>query len=191
MLKSIVGTLLFLSCNHPTHTNTHVLINTNLGDIELELFADKAPQTVTAFLSYVESGFYHKSSFYRVLKFDDQPAETNSGVIQGGIWQTNPQRKIKLMGIPHESTRETGLSHTDGTLSLARTDPGTGTSEFFICIGDQSPLDAGRRGTQDSLGFAAFGRVVKGMNVVRKIQSQPSHGDRFDARINIINIKKL
>ena len=181
---------ILLSCHQVEYKNPHVLISTTFGELEIELFPGKAPKTVAAFLSYIDSGYYNNSSFYRVLKFDDQPPELNTGIIQGGIWQTNPGKKIQLKGIPHESTRLSGLTHTDGTVSLARTDTGTATSEFFICIGDQSPLDAGRRGTADSLGMAAFGKVVKGMPVARKIQSQASHGDQFDEKI-IIHIKRL
>jgi len=182
--------LVCLSCSQPHYKDPHVLITTTFGELELELFPGKAPKTVAAFLSFIDSGYYDNSSFYRVLKYDDQPPELNTGIIQGGIWQTNPAMKIQLAGIPHESTRLSGLSHTDGTVSLARTDTGTATSEFFICIGDQSPLDAGRRGTADSLGMAAFGKVVKGMPVARKIQSRPSHGDHFDEKI-IISIKRM
>ena len=179
-----------LSCNSQEDKNPHVLIDASLGEIELELYPDKAPKTVAAFLAYIDSGYYKDASFYRVLKHDDEPVETNVGVIQGGIWQTNPQKKIQLKGLTHESTRLTGLTHSEGTISLARSDTGTATSEFFICIGDQSPFDAGRRGTADSLGFAAFGKVVKGMSVVRKIQSQPSQGDKFDNKI-LFSIKRL
>lgn len=178
-----------VSCSHPTYNDPHVIINTNFGDIELELYSDKAPKTVTAFLSYIDSGYYSNSSFYRVLKADELPNDNNTGLIQGGIHMTNTM-KIHVNGIEHESTKLSGLSHTDGMVSLARTGPGTATTEFFICIGDQSPLDHGRRGTEDGLGMAAFGKVFKGMDVVRKIQAQASHGDAFDKKIVIESIKK-
>ncbi|MEZ5029525.1 MAG: peptidylprolyl isomerase [Ferruginibacter sp.] len=96
-----------------------------------------------------------------------------------------------MQGIELESTKQTGLSHQSGTISLARTTPSSATTEFFICIGDQSPLDAGRRGTPDGLGFAAFGKVFSGMDVVRKIQAQKSSGDHFDEKIVINNITRL
>jgi peptidyl-prolyl cis-trans isomerase A (cyclophilin A) len=187
----IFFTTFFFSCNQETYKNPHVLLNTQFGDIELELFPDQAPKTVAAFLSFVDSGFYNHSSFYRVLKTEELPTETNTGIIQGGIWQTNPGNKILIPGIEHETTKQTGLSHTSGTISLARTTPGTANTEFFICIGDQTPLDSGRRGTEDGLGFAAFGKVFKGMPVVRKIQTQDSHGDKFDEKIEIYKITKL
>ena len=182
---------LLLSCTHPHYTNPHVLIITRLGDIEVELFPAKAPKTVAAFLSYVDKGFYKNSSFYRVLKSEEQPTDFNTGIIQGGIYQTNDETIGQVKPIVHESTFITGLSHTDGVISFANQGAGTATTEFFICIGDQSPLDAGRSGTADGQGFAAFGKVFKGMNIVRKIQSQDSHGDRFDEKVDILKIEKL
>lgn len=100
-------------------------------------------------------------------------------------------KKIAIPGIAHETTRQTGLTHESGTISLARLAPGTGNTEFFICIGDQSPLDAGRRGTEDGQGYAAFGKVFEGMTIVRKIQAQKSHGDKFDVKIEIRKIIRL
>lgn len=193
MLKLLSGFVLisFFSCSQSNYKNPHVIIETRLGDIEVELFADKAPKTVAAFLSYVDSGFYTNSSFYRVLKTEELPTTTNTGIIQGGMWQTNPAKKITIPGIEHESTKLSGLTHQSGTISLARLAPGTANTEFFICIGDQSPLDFGRRGTEDGQGFAAFGGVFKGMSIVRKIQAQKSHGDKFDEMIEIRKISRL
>ena len=190
MYKILIIAALFISCNQPTYKNPHIMIETRLGDIEVELFPDKAPKTVAAFLSYIDSGFYNKTSFYRVLKTEELPTSTNTGIIQGGLWQTNPEKKVTIPGIKHETTKQTGLSHQSGTISLARTTPGSANTEFFICIGDQSPLDFGRRGTEDGQGYSAFGTVFKGMDIVRKIQSQKSHGDKFDERIEIYKITK-
>ena len=176
------------SCIHPHYENPHVIINTRLGDIELELFPAKAPKTVAAFLTAIKNGVYDNSSFYRVLKTEELPSDFNTGLIQGGTWKTSPQKTAGIPGITHESTKLTGLSHTDGTISMARTDTGTAKTEFFICIGDQSSLDFGRKGTPDGQGFAAFGSVFRGMNIVKKIQSQQSHGDSFDEKIDIIKI---
>ena len=183
--------VVFISCNHPAYKNQHIIIETQLGDIEVELFSDKAPKTVAAFLSYIDSGFYNNTSFYRVLKTEELPTANNTGIIQGGMWQTNPAKKITIPGIVHETTKQTGLTHESGTISLARIEPGTANTEFFICIGDQSPLDAGRRGTEDGQGYAAFGKVFEGMSIVRKIQGQKSHGDRFDEKIEIRKIRRL
>ncbi len=126
MLVAYIFLLIFASCSHQTYKEPHVLIETNFGDIEVELYPDKAPKSVAAFLSYVDSGFYRKSSFYRVLKEENQPsASFKSELIQGGIWQTNYKKGVSLPGIPHEPTNKTGILHTNGTISLARTTPGT------------------------------------------------------------------
>ncbi|MEP7237148.1 MAG: peptidylprolyl isomerase [Ferruginibacter sp.] len=191
MNKILIIALLFLSCNQAAYKNPHIVINTQLGDIEVELLPDQAPKTVTAFLSYIDSGFYNKTSFYRVLKSEDGPAITNTGIIQGGMWQTNPTKKATIAGIEHETTKQSGLTHQSGTISLARLAPGSANTEFFICIGDKSPLDFGRRGTEDGQGYAAFGKVFSGMSIVRKIQGQKSHGDKFDEAIEIIKITRL
>ena len=191
MYKFLIITALFISCGHPAYKNPHIVIYTQLGDIEVELFPDQAPKTVAAFLSYIDSGFYNNTSFYRVLKADELPNVNNAGIIQGGMWQTNPQKKSTIPGIVHETTKQSGLTHQSGTISLARTAPGTANTEFFICIGDQSPLDFDRRGTEDRQGFAAFGKVFEGMDIVRKIQAQKSHGDKFDAKIEIQKIIRL
>jgi peptidyl-prolyl cis-trans isomerase A (cyclophilin A) len=193
MLKYFIvfACFIVIGCNQTSYKNPHVLIETQLGDIEVELFPDKAPKTVAAFLSYVDSGFYNKTSFYRVLKTEELPSATNTGIIQGGMWQTKPDKKITIPGIEHETTKQSGLTHESGTVSLARLAPGTANTEFFICIGDQTPLDAGRRGTEDGQGYAAFGKVFEGMPVVRKIQAQKSQGDKFDEAIVIKKITRL
>jgi peptidyl-prolyl cis-trans isomerase A (cyclophilin A) len=190
MYKLLISALFFMSCSNPDHKNSHITIKTRLGDIEVELFPGQAPKTVVAFLSYIDSGFYNKTSFYRVLKTEEFATANNTGIIQGGMWQTKPDKKITIPGIEHETTKQTGLTHQSGTISLARTAPGSANTEFFICIGDQSPLDFGRRGTEDGQGFAAFGKVIKGMNIVRKIQAQKSLGDKFIEKIEIYKITR-
>lgn len=191
MYKFILLAALFLSCNQKEYKDPHLLIKTRLGDIEIEVYPDKAPKTVAAFLSYVDSGYYNKSSFYRVLKTDESSSPNNTGIIQGGIWQSRPQLKAAIPGIEHETTAQSVLSHQSGTISLARLTPGTANTEFFICIGDQSPLDFGRRGTEDGQGFAAFGKVIKGMSIVRKIQAEKTNGDKFNTAIVISKISRL
>ena len=180
--------LFFASCNSPKYPDPHVVIDTQYGEIELELYATKAPKTVNAFLATVDQGFYKDCFFYRVLKAEQLPSDYNTGIIQGGVWQNKPAGTTM---IAHEPTSVTGLSHTDGTISMARLDTGTASTEFCICIGDQSPLDHGRRGTPDGQGYAAFGKVVKGMSVVKKIHAQPSSGEFFIEKIRIHKIKKL
>ena len=185
----IISTLIF-GCSHPHYKDPHIIIETNYGDIEVALYPDKAPKTVAAFLSYIDSGYFNKSSFYRVLKTEDM-AGNNYGLLQGGIWQTNDKRHPDIAGIVHESTKQTGLSHFSGTISLARTTPGTANTEFFICVGDQPQFDHGNNGVADGQGFAAFGAVFKGMDIVRKIQDQPCRGESLVEKVSIDNIRRL
>jgi peptidyl-prolyl cis-trans isomerase A (cyclophilin A) len=187
----LLSLLFLLSCSHH-YKNPHVEISTSFGDIEVELYPSQAPKTVTAFLSYVNSGWYNNSSFYRVLKAEDQPSSSfKSDLIQGGIWNTNSKKMLSIPGIPHETTKQSGLKHLDGTISLARTAPGTASTEFFICIGDQPAYDYGGKANPDGQGFAAFGRVVKGMDVVRKIHSQPDNETTFTPPITIEQVKRI
>jgi peptidyl-prolyl cis-trans isomerase A (cyclophilin A) len=181
--------LIFISCSN--YKNPHIQISTNFGNVEAELYPGKAPKTVAAFLSYVDSGLYKNSSFYRVLYVESMASDYNTGVIQGGIWQSNNAKAVALPGVDHESPKQTGLSHTTGTLSLARLKPGSANSEFFICVGDQTGYDSSKNFNPDGLGFAAFGRVVSGMEIVRKIHSQRADGQLFTTPIVIKNIERL
>ncbi|MEO6730032.1 MAG: peptidylprolyl isomerase [Ferruginibacter sp.] len=186
----LLFTILF-SCSQTKYTNPHIVIFTGFGDIEVELLPEKAPATVAAFLSYIDSGFYTNSSFYRVVMLEGLSSSGNTGLIQGGIWQTNDKQHPSVPGIVHESTNQTGLSHTTGTISLARTTPGSANTEFFICIGDQTQFDHGNAGAGDSLGYAAFGKVFKGMTVVRNIQGQRKNDQSFVEKILINKIERV
>ena len=173
------------------YTRPTIEIQTNFGDIIVELYPEKAPKTVAAFLSYVDSGFYKNSSFYRVLKAEDQPSNSpKSDLIQGGIWQTDYKKQLKVPGIPHETTQQTGILHKDGVISLARTSPGTASTEFFICIGNQPAYDYGGNANPDKQGFAAFGKVTKGMKVVKHIQEQPEKDQRLLKPVIIYSITR-
>lgn len=183
-------TLLFIGCS-TKYKNPHVKIFTNKGDIEVELFPDKAPKTAAAFLSYVDSGYYNNGAFYRVVMEEGPTNSTNTGLIQGGIWQTNDKQHPVIPGIEHESTKQTGLTHTSGTISLARTTLGSANTEFFICIGDQSQFDEGHDMPEDGKGFAAFGKVFEGMSVVREIQRQQHNKEAFTPPITIYKIVRL
>jgi len=186
-LLPVILAFLFVQCQPAKNENPQVLISTNYGDIKIELYPKQAPKTVAAFLSYIDSGYYQKAAFYRVL-MNQGLAGDNYGLIQGGTWQSN---NINVPGIPHESTQQSGLSHTTGTLSMARTKPGTAGTEFFICIGEQRQFDYGNEQNGDREGFAAFGKVIKGMKVVREIQKQPSKGESFTPVIPINSIRQL
>ncbi len=191
MRKIVTGLLVvfvFGACNNGKTGGNQVVIDTEYGDIHVALFADKAPKTVAAFLTNVDAGLYKNGSFYRVLKNEDLPKEYNQGVIQGGIFQSKPGTQVAF--IEHESPKQTGISHIDGTISMARTTPGTASSEFFICIGDQPQFDSSSRGQSDGLGYAAFGRVTSGMKVVREIQNRKSMGESFNSPIKIHSIKR-
>ena len=188
--KGLCVLILLVGCTSGSRNQNNVIIETGYGDIEVELYPDKAPKTVAAFLKYVDEGLYKKASFYRVLKNDNVPAGYNTGLIQGGISTVDPTRQAALTGTPHESPKATGLTHVNGTLSMARTTPGSATSEFFICIGDQKQFDSSSRGSSDGEGYAAFGKVTQGMDVVMKIQNSRSDGDRFISEIKINNITR-
>lgn len=190
----IIGLLaMFFSCSPKNKNgNPHVEIVTKVGDIDIELYPKQAPQTVAAFLSYVDSGLYNSSSFYRVLNDDNQPMDASkTELIQGGIWQTNPDKLATLKGIAHESTARTGIKHLNGTISLAREAPGTASSEFFICVGNQPGYDSGGVNNPDHLGYAAFGRVVKGMDIVLKIYNMNEQNQSFSPPVPIYEIKRL
>jgi peptidyl-prolyl cis-trans isomerase A (cyclophilin A) len=179
----------FISCSSSKDKYPHVIIQTNAGDIEAELYQDKAPQSVNAFLSYVDKQYYKASSFYRILNDENQPSNApKSELIQGGLWQSNYTKAKSLPGIPHETTKQTGIAHKDGTLSLARREPGTATTEFFICVGNQPGFDFGGENNPDGQGYAAFGKVVNGMDVVKKIYNRPENDQIFTPPVTILNI---
>jgi len=187
----IVIVLLHTACK-PSYPNPHVLIETSAGDIELEVYPDKAPKTAGAFLQYVDSGFYTNTSFYRILNDDNQPSNApKTNLIQGGLWRTKYKKAATIPGVTHETTQQTGLRHTSGTISLARTTPGSAAAEFFICIGDQPGLDFGGENNADGQGYAAFGRVVKGMNIVNNIYRRPEEDQYFRPPVAIYGIKRL
>jgi peptidyl-prolyl cis-trans isomerase A (cyclophilin A) len=150
-----------------------VLVQTELGDIILEVDVKRAPNTAANFLRYVDQGHYDGGTFHRTVKMDNQPdSPVKIEVIQAGV---NPERAMEgFPAISIERTSVTGLRHSDGAISMARGAPDSATSGWFICINDQPSLDFGGARNPDGQGFAAFGRVVKGMDVVRKIQQAPN-----------------
>ena len=158
-------------------SNVRVRVETELGDIVLELDAKRAPNTTANFLKYVDAGHYNGGTFHRTVKMDNQPeSEVKIEVIQAGV---NPEfAKQGFPAIPIERTSVTGILHKDAVVSMARGAPDSATSGWFICINDQPSLDFGGKRNPDGQGFAAFGRVVSGMEVVRKIQAAPSSTNR-------------
>ena len=173
--------ILLISCkqNNPT-----IVIETELGNITIELFEKQAPVTTNNFIKYIDEKRYIGTTFYRVVTPKNQPlSKIKIEVIQGGLYEDNhPQA---LPPIVHESTKETGILHKDGVISMARYEPGTATFEFFICVGDQPSLDFGGGRNSDNHGFAAFGKVIDGMDVVRKIHKQTDSAQYLVPRIPI------
>jgi len=145
-----------------------VALKTSKGVITLDLNVGKAPITAGNFLHYVDTRRFDGASFYRALRIKEAP---QYGLVQGGL-HNEPAKLFKP--IAHESTAKTGLSHKDGTISMARLAPGTATAEFFICVGDQTFFDADPNAAGDKNGFAAFGQVVDGMDVVHEILALPT-----------------
>ena len=168
-----------------------VLIQTEMGDIEAEIDTVHAPISAANFLKYVDGGHYDGGRFHRTVKIrpDNQPQnEIKIEVIQASA---NPERRRDgFPPIPLERTNKTGLKHKDGTLSMARNGPDTATSSFSICIGDQPELDFGGKRNPDGQGFAAFGQVIKGMDVVKKIQAAPAEEQQLKPPIKILKITR-
>ena len=151
----------------PSGTLPRVVLQTSAGRVVVELETAKAPISATNFLNYVDQKKLDGTEFYRAVKAAD-----HFGFVQFGA---NGEPKRLLPPIAHEATTQTGLHHTDGELSIARLAPGTGRSEFTISVGDQThSLDAGQGQPADNLGYAAFGHVVEGMNVIVGIMDAPT-----------------
>jgi len=168
----------------------HVVIRTALGDIEVEVDSARAPVTATNFLRYVDLGFYSSfGRFHRTVRADNQPDDkVRIAVIQAGL---EPYRAQGFPPIPLERTRDTGLRHLDGTISMARDTPNSATSDFFICIGDQPSLDYGGKRNPDGQGFAAFGRVIRGMSVVNRIHDAPARGQTLTPPVGILEVSRV
>jgi peptidyl-prolyl cis-trans isomerase A (cyclophilin A) len=167
-----------------------VKIETAAGSIELELDDKHAPITTANFLRYVDGGYYDGGRVHRTVRMDNQPNnKIKIEVIQAG---PNPDRASQeFPPIPLERTTRTGLSHKDGVISMSRTGPDDATADFFICIGDQPSLDFGGMRNPDGQGFAAFGKVVSGMDVVRKIQAAPAEGQRLTPPVAIVSARRI
>ena len=181
----LLGSLVWLE-QAAAQTLPRVVIQTSLGSIEVEVDTVRAPITGLNFLRYVDQGSYRGGRFHRTVRSDNQPDNAvKIEVIQAGLDTT---RAKDAPPIPLERTSVTGLSHRDGTISMARDGPDTATSDFFICIGDQPELDYGGKRNPDGQGFAAFGRVVRGMDVVRSIQTARAQGQALTPPIQILGM---
>ncbi len=169
-----------------------IVMTTSEGAITLALEKDRAPLTSANFLRYVDQKRLDGVTFYRAMKLG-----ADAGLIQGG-----PQGEVKrlLPPVKHEPTTTTGLSHLDGTISLARFAPGTATADFFITVGPVLSLDANPAGSGDAAGFAAFGHVVEGMDVVKRILAAPTSptagvgvmkGQMIAAPVRILTVRRV
>ena len=166
-----------------------VRVETALGSFDVEIDAARAPITAANFLKYVDGGFYDGGRVHRSARLETQTQRpVKIEVIQAGI---SPARRADgFPAIPLERTSVTGIHHMDGTISMARSGPDSATSDFFICIGDQPSLDFGGARNPDGQGFAAFGRVVAGMDVVRAIHTAPAEGETLAPPVAILNARR-
>jgi peptidyl-prolyl cis-trans isomerase A (cyclophilin A) len=179
----------FAACSSKKYDNPHVIIKTTYGEIELEVYTKNAPISANAFLKYVAQGLYNNTSFYRVLNDDNQPMGADAAhVIQGGLFAT--KNTTNVPNLPHETTKQTGILHQTGTVSLARLAPGTASTEFFICLGNHPNYDYDST-KPNGQGYASFAKVVNGIQVVRKINTQPSNGEQLQPPVAIKSIKIL
>lgn len=183
----LLVTVLFSGCSQK---NPRIVFKTELGNITVELYPGKAPITANNFMRYVNENRLEGATFYRTVTLDNQPGQdVKIEVIQGGLYEDDPP--TALPPIAHETTEMTGILHKDGVISMARYGPGSATCEFFICVGDQPSLDFGGARNRDGQGFAAFGRVVDGMDVVYKIHASPEKGQYLDPRIKINSVELI
>ena len=176
----------------PAAATVRVVIATALGPVVLALEKQRAPVTTAYFLKYVDGKRLDGSTFYRALKL---APDGSAGLVQGGVLDT----KKLLPPVAHEPTSKTGLSHTEGAISLARAAPGSATANFFIIVGNLSGLDAQPPGKGDPDGYAVFGRVVEGMDVVKRILDAPvsatkgagiMKGQMIEAPVRIVSVRR-
>jgi len=166
----------------------NIEITTELGSIMAELYPAKAPISVSNFIKYIEAQKFDSASFYRALRMDNQPNnDVKIEVIQGGI--SYNRTVSSFPPIAHETSKKTGIMHKDGVLSMARVGPGSAKAEFFICIGNQPSLDFGGKRNPDGQGFSTFGKVTKGMDIVKKIQQSEDRNQYLIKRVMIYSIQ--
>lgn len=172
-----------------THGTVKVVLQTEAGEFEVAVDTARAPLTASNFLKYVDAGYYDGGIFHRTVRMDNQPGKkVLIEVVQASAEKSHDSQFGK---IPLERTNKTGLKHIDGAISMARDEADTATSDFFVCIHDQPELDFGGKRNPDGQGFAAFGKVVRGMDVIRKIQQSPSEGQKLTPPIRIISAKRV
>jgi peptidyl-prolyl cis-trans isomerase A (cyclophilin A) len=166
-----------------------VAVETRLGVVTIEVDPGRAPLTAANFLRYVDAGLFDGASFHRTVRAGNQPQnKVKIDVVQAGRGERPSPPDFPAIAL--ERTSDTGLRHVDGAVSMARDGPDTATSDFFICVGDQPELDFGGRRNPDGQGFAVFGRVVAGMDVVRRIHAAPADGQGLTPPIVIRSVRR-
>jgi peptidyl-prolyl cis-trans isomerase A (cyclophilin A) len=186
MMTPLLFSLALLAAQAPIR----VLIATELGEIEVEVDAARAPVTAENFLRYVDDGHYDGGQFHRTVTPENQPQnDVKIEVVQASVVEARKSEERAPISL--ERTSSTGRSHRDGSISMARDGPDSATSSFFICIGDQPELDFGGKRNPDGQGFAAFGRIVRGMDVVRKIQASPREEQRLTPPVRIRSVRRI
>jgi len=182
--------LLVLAIGGYSQALVRVFIVTEIGEIEVEIDNLRAPATAENFLYYADAGHYDGGQFHRTVTPDNQPQDDiRIEVVQASVAGAKESEDREPIAL--ERTTSTGLSHRDGAISMARGEPDSATSSFFLCIGDQPELDFGGKRNPDGQGFAAFGRVVRGMDVVRKIQASPREEQRLTPPIRILSVRRI
>jgi peptidyl-prolyl cis-trans isomerase A (cyclophilin A) len=185
----VIALLLALVVVAPPAPLPRVLFRTAQGDLVIEVDEARAPATARNFLRYVDAGRYAGGSFHRTVTTspDNQPGKAvKIDVVQAGA---APGKDLPPVAL--ERTRDTGLLHLDGALSMARDGPDTATSDFFICVGAQPSLDFGGKRNPDGQGFAVLGRVVSGMEVVRRIHAAPARGQSLEPPVKILGAARV
>ena len=178
---SITGLMLAATLavqSFPVFYQPRVTLRTEYGSITVSLDAIHAPVTTCNFLRYVQRGHYPRGSFFRTVVSETDANPNPIDVIQAA--SSHGPDDPGFGPIPLERTRDTGLSHTAGTISMARDGPDTATSSFFIVVKDSPSLDFGGARNPDGQGFAAFGQVVAGMETVQGIHSDPAMAEKLD-----------
>ena len=177
-LTVVLAATIALASSLGAQSLPHVVFRTERGEIEMEIDTIRAPVTGKNFLRYVDDGFFTNGSFFRVVRPDTPPNDSiRIEVIQAGVGRE--KRGQGFPAIELERTSTTGMKHLDGTISMARAGPNTATSSFFICLGPQPALDFGGMRNPDGQGFAAFGRVVRGLDVARRIQGEAANAQNL------------
>lgn len=183
----LLAVLIQISISGCAQENLMLNIETELGVMRVEIYSERVPITAANFMVYVDEGVFTDALFYRVVRDDNQPDnDVKIDVIQGGLYND----KMIHPPIAHETTEITGVLHEDGVISMARNEPGTATTEFFICVGAQPELDYGGKRNPDGQGFSAFGRVIEGLDILRLIHSQPAEEQLLEPAIRILGISR-